>query len=125
MKFLLVVVALIAGSVYGIHRALNSPSFFEYVFSNPDLSPKFSYYYGVILEQYGEPARADSFYDVVVSTYPSHQLAAGALVKMADIRNGGLRFAEALELYKKFVVDYPDDPRVPRVRKNIEIIMSR
>ena len=125
MKFLLIVAVLIAGSVYGIHRALNSPSFFEHVFSRPDLSPKFSYYYGVILEQYGDPARADSFYDIVVSTYPSHQLAAGALVKMADIRNSDLRVAEALELYKKFVTDYPDDPRAPRVRKNIEILMSR
>ncbi|PKN01667.1 MAG: hypothetical protein CVU77_03940 [Elusimicrobia bacterium HGW-Elusimicrobia-1] len=125
MKFLLVVIALIAASAYGIDRALNSPSFFEYVFSKPELSPKFSYYYGVILEQYGEPARADSFYDIVVSTYPSHRLAAGALVKMADIRNRDLRIAEAFELYKKFVTEYPDDPRVPRVRKNIEIIMSR
>ncbi|MDI6757118.1 MAG: tetratricopeptide repeat protein [Endomicrobiia bacterium] len=125
MKFLVVVIALLAASFYGVRHALNSPEFYEYVFSKPELSPKFCYYYGMALEQSGRARRAEVFYEIVVSTYPKHHLAPGALVKIADIKNQEFRRAEALELYRRFVADYPDDPRAPRVNKNIEIILSR
>jgi len=125
MKFFVGIIVFLIAVVVGIKYLLNSPTFYDYIYSKPEISPKFCYYYGEILYQSGRADKAENFFNIVISTYPSHELAPLALVKMADIKNENFKYQEALELYKKFVADYPNHPKVMRVNKNIEIIMSR
>jgi len=125
MKFFVTVIVLVIGVVVGVGYLLRSPAFYDYIYSKPDISPKFCYYYGEILYQSGKVQEAENFFSIVVSTYPNSEVAPFALIKLADIKNEAFRYNEALALYKKFTEDYPSHPQITRVNKNIEIIMSR
>ncbi len=125
MKFLIFLIIFVVAIYFGVNYALRTPGFYEYIYSKPEISPKFCYYYGKILKSVGKSEAAMNFYKIIVSTYHSSEFAPLSLVSMADIYEEKLQTADALKFYEKFISEYPLHYKANRVRKNIEIIRSR